>query len=267
MEKVDANEETYNIEKIPDSRFELIGTDKEAKLFYSFYTRSQFVTLFNTIYPELKDILKDCKDREDGISKCKEFVETLHAVRKSEMIIAKENLEVEWKKVSEEFLKALSDHFETSWPEDKAKIVGFVSNLPVFPRFLDEYQFCVGYKDIPNMIEVTAHEMLHFLWFKKWKEVFPEMKRDEYESPHLAWKLSEIMDPIILQCNPIISELIKPKKWGYSSFEKIKIGDYNMVDYFKNIYLSSVNSGDDFETTLKTLWDEAKKHEDEIGQF
>ena len=64
------------------------------------------------------------------------------------------------------------------------------------------------------MIEVSAHEILHFLWFKKWKEVFPETGLKEYESPHLVWRLSEIMDPIILQCQPKIKELIKPAKSG-----------------------------------------------------
>lgn len=142
-----------------------------------------------------------------------------------------------------------------------------MTNLPVFPRFLDKFEFCVGYKDTADSVETSAHEIVHFLWFKKWKEVFPDMEPREYESPRLAWRLSEIIDPIILQCHPKISGLIKPKRWGYTSFENIKIGDVSMTEYFKKIYLDSVASGDDFETTIKKLWEEAQKHEGEIDRF
>ncbi len=93
------------------------------------------------------------------------------------------------------------------------------------------------------------------------------MDRREYESPRLAWRLSEIMDPIILQCHPKIKELIKPERWGYSSFKDIKISDVSMTEYFKKIYLDSVASGNNFETTLKKLWGEAQKHDEEISKF
>jgi hypothetical protein len=194
-------------------------------------------------------------------------LEDLSTKTKDKMLTSKEEIESEWDKIGAAFLEELSKHFETEWPEDKPEIVGYVSNLPVFPRFLDEYKFCVGYKNTAGSIETSAHEILHFLWFKKWKEVFPEIERKEYESPNLAWRLSEIMDPIILQCNPKIKELIKPKGWGYSSFKDIKIGDVSMTEYFKKIYLDSVASGDNFETTLKKLWEEAQKHKDEINKF
>ena len=59
--------------------------------------------------------------------------------------------------------------------------------------------------------------------------------------------LSERMDQIILQCHPGIKELIRPRKWGYSSFKDIKIGDVGMTEYFKDIYLKSLASGDNFE--------------------
>jgi len=256
-----------DLEKLPKGLFELIDIDRETELFYSFMKRGRFSSLFDKVYPELRKIQKDCKSKEEFIDKLKEFLIKLSADRQEEMLKAKEVIELEWEKIGTEFLQALSEHFETEWPKDKPEIVGYVSNLPVFPRFLDKYQFCVGYENTAKSIETSAHEILHFLWFKKWKEVFPEMERREYESPKLAWRLSEIMDPIILQCHPKIKELIKPKGWGYSSFKDIKIGDVSMTEYFKKIYLDSVAAGDNFETTLKKLWEEAQKHEEEISKF
>jgi len=214
---------------------------------------------FDKMYPELREIQKSSKDRDECMKK--------YVRNEQQMLSAQEQIGLEWEKIGTAFLNELVDHFETEWPEDKKEVVGYISALPAYPRFLDDYSFCIGYKDVPNMIETSAHEILHFIWFKKWKEVFPEIERRQYESPHLVWRLSEIMDPIILQCNPKIKELIKPQKWGYKSFESIKIGDVSMIEYFKDIYLRSVGSGDSFEVTLKKLWEEAKKHEEEISKF
>jgi hypothetical protein len=255
------------MKELPKSRFEIIDIDMETELFYSFTKRGRFSFLFDKSFPELVAIQKECEDKEKCMEKFKEFLENLAAETKGKMSAAKQEIESEWEKIGPEFLEALSEYFETEWPKDKPEIVGFITNMPVFPRFLDKYQFCVGYRNTAGSIETSAHEILHFLWFKKWKEVFPEMDKREYESPNLAWRLSEIMDPIILQCHPKIKELVKPTHWGYSSFKDIKIGDIGMTEYFKKIYSDSVASGDDFATTLKKLWSEAQKHEKEISKF
>lgn len=260
-------EEIPSKEKLPTSRFELIDLERETELFYSFMKRGRFSSVFDKVYPELRIIQNSCENKDECMKRFREFLENLQSKRKEKMLTAKKEIGAEWDKIGEAFLKELSDHFETEWPKDKSDIVGYVSNLPIFPRFLDDYQFCVGYKNIADSIETSAHEIVHFLWFKKWKEVFPEIERREYESPHLVWRLSEIMDPIILQCHPKIKELIKPKKWGYSSFENIKIGDVSMTDFFKKIYLDGVASGDNFETVLKNLWRAANEHEKEINAF
>ena len=117
------------------------------------------------------------------------------------------------------------------------------------------------------MKEVVAHEILHFLWFKKWKEVFPQIDRKEYEGPHLVWRLSEVMDPVILQCHPKLAELIRPVKWGYSSFKNITIDGIEMVHYFAQVYKNCVSAGYPFEQTIRVLWDEAQKHREALECF
>jgi hypothetical protein len=274
MGKNKPNQETEkkiesNLEKLPKTTFEQIDIDKETELVYSFMLdkTGRWSIPFDKKYPELRMIQKESKDKEECMAKYKEFIKNIHSRDGKQMEFAQEQIKIEWEKINSAFLGTLSEHFETDWPADRQEIRGYVSVLPAYPRFLDEYSFCIGYKDVSSMIEVSAHEILHFLWFKKWKEVFPETKGREYESPNLCWRLSEIMDPIILQCNPKIRELIKPKKWDYSSFKKIKIGNVGMTEHFKNIYLESVASGDTFKTTLKKLWEEAQKYEEEISNF
>lgn len=250
---------------IPQIRFDLADKNREAELFNSFIKRNNWLALFAN-YKELITSLENEKDENKRKSICLDFVEKSRAVHEVEMQSFSEDLADEWNKLGTTFLKLLSEHFQIDWPGETS-ITGHVSILPVFPRFLDEYSFFVGYKNISSMIEVCAHEILHFLWFKKWKEVFPDIARKEYERPSLVWRLSEIMDPIILQSHPGISELIKPKGWGYKSFKTKKIGDVGMTEYFKKIYLDSIDLGDTFDITLKKLLEEAKLHEAEIGDL
>lgn len=252
---------------IPKCRFELLDLDREAELFYSFMGRERFAGVFNKVYPDLRLIQETCNEEKDCLEKYKEFLENLRQSKKPAILEFKQKIELAWGNINDEFLKLLADHFETKWPEEKTEIVAYISNLPVFPRFLDDYQFCVGYKNVDSTIEVIAHEILHFLWFKKWKEVFPMVERKEYECPNLVWRLSEIMDPIILQCHEPINKLIKPRKWGYDSFEKIYIDGVGMTDFFKSIYLNGLVKGADFSVILENLWEAAQKYEKEISLF
>lgn len=269
----------YNSEKalkpekipfLPEVSLQVADSESEAEHFYEFIKEergTRWGDLFTELFPALVKKLEGVNDKEEAMRICKEFSEEQHKIHQEEILRMKELFEKEWERIEAEFLSELSKHFETDWAPDKTKIVGNVTVLPVFPRHLDEYSFFVGYKNVSSMIETAAHEIVHFLWFKKWKEVFPESKRREYESPNLAWRLSEIIVQIILQCNPEIKKLINPKNWGYDSFKKIKIGDVSMTEYFKKVYEDSVAEGNDFATTMKLLWNETKKHENEISEF
>jgi hypothetical protein len=219
------------------------------------------------VYPELVKTLEGVKNKEIATKVCLDFSEKIRNQHLEEMVKSKSEIETDWSKISDRFLRALSDHFETDWSTDRPLINCYMSILPVFPRFLDKYSFCISWRRPREMREVIAHEILHFLWFKKWKEVFPESNRSEFESSHLVWRLSEIMDPIILQCYPEIKELIKPMKWGYQSFSNIKIGEVAMTPYFAGIYMDCLKRGDSFQAILEKCFVEVKKHREAIEKF
>ena len=254
---------------IPEVRFELTPIEMEADLLYSFSRpEGRFINTMNKVYPDLKDILEKSQNKEEAISKCREFAEKIIIQDQSVILKAKDMIQNDWNMISDEFMTILSKHFETDWLENKDVITGYVSILPIFPRFLSKFSFCVGYKGtILQARETIAHEILHFLWFKKWKEIFPEIFEDKYESPNLVWRLSEIMDPIILQCQPEIKKLIQPIRWGYSSFKDIKIDDISMTEYFVRIYNNCVKDKKSFEESLQILWKEAQEHRNVIERF
>lgn len=254
---------------IPQVRFEISSLDREADLFAYFLQgdRARWHNLLNRVYPELLPLVAEAKDEADAHAKCREFASKLHAWNKDEMERCLQNLPQEWDKISSDYLRALSEHFQTEWPTEHPTIVGYICVQPVFPRYLDTYSFCVGYKNMPQLIENSAHEILHFLWFKKWSEVFPEMGPETYGNSHLVWRLSEIIVQIILQCHPMLHELIHPTKWGYSSFAAIKVGDVSMTEYFKRVYEDAVAAHTDFADVMRVLWKEAQEHEAEISTF
>ena len=253
----------------PKVVYDIIAPDKEAGLFYDFLGGGpgRWDVVFDRVYPELRPMIASAKDRAEALDRCKTFAAALHAYNKEDMETARGTIQSAWDAVGPEFLRLLADHFETAWPDEHPTIVGHVSSLPVFPRFLDTFSFCLGYKDVSTLIEISAHEILHFLWFKKWAEVFPDMGPDTYQSPHLVWRLSEIMDPIILQCHPQIQRCIKPKKWGYSSFAQITIGEVSMTEFFRDLYEKAMASRASFEQVLRLLWGAAQQHEAEISAF
>jgi hypothetical protein len=256
MEQV-ANQQEH-IERIPETHFEIIDTEEEARALSYFLKSARWKELFYKTFPELRDLKP---------SQYEDFLKQQHERCKDQLQQSKEWFEPQWKKIEQPYLETLAEHFETSWPTDKI-IQGKISVLKIaFPRNIDDYSFFLGYQHTRDMIETAAHEILHFLWFKKWSEVFPDMPKDQYETPHLAWRLSEIMDQIILQCHPKLQELIKPKWWGYSSFSEITIEGKSMIDHFKELYEQSIANNNTFEATLKKLWAEALKYEKEISVF
>ncbi len=176
-----ANEVESDIEKLPKTKFEQIDIGRETELFYTFMKSSRWSAAFDRVYPELREIQKESKDKDECLKRYGEFAEDIHERDKGTMLSAQEYVQIEWEKIGQAFLEVLSKHFETDWPEDRHEIIGYISALPAYPRFLKDYSFCVGYKNVANIIETAAHEILHFLWFKKWAEVFPETDKKEFE--------------------------------------------------------------------------------------
>lgn len=254
---------------IPEVKFEIAPVESEAEYLYFFSrTERRFAAVMDRVYPELEGIIGKTNDKDEAILKCREFAEKVVDSNVTAIIEAKDRIQDDWKLVSDEFLETLAQHFETEWPEDRNVITGYISIVPIFPRFPERYSFNIGYRvNTAVAREVIAHEILHLLWFKKWGEVFPEIPGNEYESPHLTWRLSEVMDQIILQCQPEMKSLIQPTSWGYPSFKDLKIGDISMTEYFMNVYVRCVQEGLSFEQSLKILWKEAQERKDILEKF
>ncbi len=113
------------------------------------------------------------------------------------------------------------------------------------------------------MKETVAHEVLHFLYFKKWKEVFTDADEKTFDSPYLEWHLSEILAPVILR-DKRIQSILKSGTGSYQEHLKIKIGSRNLIQHFEDLYKKSRKKKEPFAQFLQTAYKEAQKHKNKI---
>ena len=110
-----------------------------------------------------------------------------------------------------------------------------------------------------NHIRIISHEILHFLYFKKWKEIFPNSNERTFENPHLIWRLSEILAPVILN-DPRIRKVIHTKPNQYMVHMKTKIGNRSITKHFALIYKKNMTRKESFSNFLKESYEEIQRY-------
>lgn len=163
----------------------------------------------------------------------------------------------EWQKIEEDFLIILSEIMQINWPQNRKTIKAMISINPICPRFLNDWSFSIfyNYKKISHAMEVIMHESCHFLYFEKWKKLYPKVNNKKFESPHIEWHLSELIAPIILN-DQRIKKILKQKAVFYEEHKKIKINNKTAPEYFTELYNKSKN----FEQFLDKSYKAIKKN-------
>jgi len=190
-------------------------------------------------FPELSNIDKELS-KDEIYSKIESIVTSCYLSKKEE--IEKDVLRYSslWENYNDEYFSKLTLFLECDWPENVKEINASVGLIPVFPRHLDSFSFEIGTNvSDEKLLEVCAHETLHFLWFRKWKELYPDTKREEYESPHFVWKYSEMVTDPVLNNKPF-SLIFDFTEYGYNSFYKLKYKGIYVMDELRNIYSKEI---------------------------
>lgn len=185
-------------------------------------------------FPELASV--DMNNKDEVYKIIKEVV-----TRDYNHYIDRINSEVErynkvWSNYNDKYFTMLTNYLgvESSTDIIDAK----VGLTPIFPRYLDTWTFVLttGISD-QSIIEVCSHESLHFYWFNKWKELYPDTSRREYDSPYITWKYSEMVVDPILGNEPFKSLLNFNEKSTYNFYELYddnKLVMDNLKDIYKN---------------------------------
>ena len=167
-----------------------------------------------------------------------------------------------WKKYNDKYFKELSKLFGISFPVSLNTIEASVGLIPVFPRYLDDFSFSISSGlDEWKLIETTAHETLHFMWFEKWKQLHPETPRRHYDSPYIEWKYSEMVTDPILNNKPF-NQMFEFIEHGYDSFYELYDGGELVMDKLRNIYSTNNSIEEKIEKGYSYLKDYFYKKED-----
>ena len=111
------------------------------------------------------------------------------------------------------------------------------------PRFYSDWSFLVSSEKLPALaLDNCIHEITHFLWFDKFKLVFPNWKPSDFCAPSVPWLLSEIaVDPIVKSGK---FKNLTREKCAYEYFYDETIQGRNLIECFRELYAE--NSPDDF---------------------
>ncbi|MBQ6438440.1 hypothetical protein IJJ12_03620 [bacterium] len=108
---------------------------------------------------------------------------------------------------------ALSDVIQEDWQGHEIIDI-YVGVCPVCPRYINGDTFWVYYGGTANdMRRLCAHEMAHFLYFKKLKTLLHQDDLD-VEQPGYEWLLSEILNVPIIN-DQRIQDIVHDQEQGY----------------------------------------------------
>lgn len=113
------------------------------------------------------------------------------------------NYETYWNSICNEYFNEIFAYLSDY--EYKEKLTVYVGLLPIAPRdiFNNEIYINIGMpKD--RFLNIITHEVLHFVWFDKFKKLYPNIPTQEFNAPYISWIYSELVTPIILNKESIV---------------------------------------------------------------
>jgi len=210
-------------------------------------------------HPKLAKYIKNV-DEEEKEMIIKKYTSQFRKDNYEELQSKVKLFQKQWDKVNDDYMETLQEVIEINWPKSK-KIIGYITICPICPRFLETWSFAIYYKTkISEVNLIVAHETLHFIYFKKWKEVFPKSDPKTFDSPHLEWHLSEILATVILNNTPKIQKIIKIKEKGYQEYRDLSIRGYDLIEHFELMYKKHLDTKTSFGDFLKLAYKEIKKY-------
>jgi hypothetical protein len=191
--------------------------------------------------------VKGVKSKKDKLKVIKDCIREVRKGMVDEIKLGLKNVKSDWQKIENDIFLTLFEIIQTGWP--KKEITALISINPIYPRFLDDWNFCVSQDNKYSNI-IISHEISHFLYFKKFKEVFPKIKRDKYESPNKEWILSEIITPIILNDLRMRKILGGDKSGFYEEHKMLKLNGKSVIKIIEDLYKEFVVDKKDFTKFL-----------------
>ena len=128
-----------------------------------------------------------------------------------------QNFEKQWMVHERTFFQAVAIIFNNHpWP--KGKYIGYLSIFDCNPRFLHNKTFQIFYMHKMGPVYVTAHELLHFMFYDYVEKKRSDVKKRLNEDG--IWKLSEIVNDVVMNYKKF--KQIFCKKGQYINYPELK---------------------------------------------
>ncbi|MBS3087198.1 hypothetical protein J4226_01255 [Candidatus Pacearchaeota archaeon] len=208
-------------------------------------------------YPELRKKLLGVSDGLEKKKIAKEYFTGYFADNINSLNEKVSSFQKSWDEIGEDFVLALEDVLEIKWNKQDRIARAYVGLNPICPRDILKRDFSVYYKkDDFEMRRTVFHEMLHFLWFDKWKTIFTDFNHNNLNEPALEWKLSEIV-PLAILSDSRIQKLFEHYPSVYDEWQKIIIDDKPLLKHIQEIY----DGRSDFEDFVRKSWEFVNKYQ------
>jgi hypothetical protein len=212
-------------------------------------------------YPELKAGVQGVEGFPQKKARAEDVLREIAIQDKGIMLKKAADFQGEWVKINDPVMEALSEIVELKWPQGHEIIKTRISLNPICSRFIESKIFDLFYAmKLQEMQSFAIHEISHFIYFEKWKQVFPETSQEEFDEPHLIWKLSEMVPGIILN-DKRIQEVFKWQFRSYQEFEELKIEGKFLLEYLRDFY----QKREGFEDFLKKSYQFVLEHQKTIN--
>ncbi|MDP4038730.1 MAG: hypothetical protein Q8P54_02060 [bacterium] len=240
---------------LPKIKFTNIPLSKEADWIHGFLFQDSWGWGKYIIkkHPKIKKVFS-LKTEAEQIKFLKRYINEFRKDNQKTIEINKEKYQRQWRKIERECFEKLSEIIEIDWPKNKKVITAMISINPICPRFLNDWSFSIfyNYKKLAHAKEVIMHESCHFLYFEKWKKLYPQTNHKKFDSPYLEWHLSEIIAPIILN-DKRIQKLLKQKAVFYPEHQKLRIKGKSVPEYFTDLYKKNKKFNIFLDKAYKTI--------------
>ena len=252
---------------IPKLEFSVAPLDKIFSLIHHFLNPAKgdwdWSNAIYSNYPELKSKLQNVKDKKKRKEIEYRFFTEVFKKERIELEKRAKIFQREWNKINDDVMLVLSEVVEQEWPDKDRKIFARISLNPICPRYIKQRTFDLFFRQKPRyMKSVAIHEILHFIYFEKWKKVFPKTQEKEFDAPHLVWQLSEMVPGIVLN-DKRVQNVFKYKFDSYKEYENFKLNGKPLLSYLQDFY----DNRKDFADFLKKSWKFVKKYEKEINSI
>lgn len=161
------------------------------------------------VHPELKNI-KEINNKTKRGKIISNYFDSFYKEHRHYLSKRVREADKTWREVAGRFFDETKKLFR-GHPFPPGKYVGYLSTIDCNPRFLEDKTFQVFYLHQRGFKYVTAHELLHFIFYdyvlKKYPEVFMNMDTER----GIFWDLAELFNSIILH-TPTFVEIHQTKR-------------------------------------------------------